>query len=75
MITIQTECPDRKEMVRKLSDFLSAPAVYMRTPTYAFRSGTSRSTAMLPSAVSGTTLFPPCSSFWTTATSVSFLQN
>lgn len=39
MITIQTECPDRKEMVRKLSDFLSAPAVYMRTPTYAFQIG------------------------------------
>lgn len=39
MITIQTECADRKEMVRKLSDFLSTPAVYMRTPTYAFQIG------------------------------------
>ena len=39
MITIQTECADRKEMVRKLSDFLSIPAVYMRTPTYAFQIG------------------------------------
>ena len=39
MITIATQCADRKEMVRKLSAHLGIPAVYMRTPTYAFRIG------------------------------------
>ena len=39
MITIATQCADRKEMVRKLSAHLGIPAVYLRTPTYAFRIG------------------------------------
>ena len=39
MITIATQCTDRKEMVRKLSAHLGIPAVYLRTPTYAFRIG------------------------------------
>ena len=39
MITIATNCADRKEMVRKLSALLGIPAVYLRTPTYAFRIG------------------------------------
>lgn len=39
MITIATLCADRKEMVRKLSAHLGIPAVYLRTPTYAFRIG------------------------------------
>ena len=39
MITIATNCADRKEMVRKLSAHLGIPAVYLRTPTYAFRIG------------------------------------
>ena len=39
MITIATQCDDRKEMVRKLSAHLGIPAVYLRTPTYAFRIG------------------------------------
>ena len=39
MITIATQCDDRKEMVRKISVHLGIPAVYQRTPTYAFRIG------------------------------------
>ena len=39
MITIVTQCSDRKEMVRTLSSRLGIPAVYLRTPTYAFRIG------------------------------------
>jgi len=39
MITIATRCEDRKEMVRKISERLNLPAVYMRTPTYAFQIG------------------------------------
>lgn len=39
MITIATQCDDRKEMVRKLSVHLGILAVYLRTPTYAFRIG------------------------------------
>ena len=39
MITIATQCDDRKEMVRKISVHLGIPAVYLRTPTYAFRIG------------------------------------
>lgn len=39
MIAIATNCADRKEMVRKLSAHLGIPAVYLRTPTYAFRIG------------------------------------
>ena len=39
MITIATQCDDRKAMVRKLSEYLQTPAVYLYTPTYAFRIG------------------------------------
>jgi len=39
MITIATRCQDRKEMVRKISELLGIPAVYLRTPTYAFQIG------------------------------------
>lgn len=39
MMTIATQCEDRREMVRKLSEFLSQPAIYLRAPTYAFRIG------------------------------------
>ena len=38
-MTIATQCEDRREMVRKLSEFLSQPAIYLRAPTYAFRIG------------------------------------
>lgn len=39
MITIATQCDDRKAMVRRLSEYLQTPAVYLYTPTYAFRIG------------------------------------
>ena len=39
MITIATQCDDRKAMVRRLSERLQTPAVYLYTPTYAFRIG------------------------------------
>ena len=39
MITIATQCDDRKAMVRRLSEHLQAPAVYLYTPSYAFRIG------------------------------------
>ena len=39
MMTIATQCEDRRDMVRKLSEFLSQPAIYLRAPTYAFRIG------------------------------------
>ena len=39
MMTIATQCEDRREMVRKLSEFLNQPAIYLRAPTYAFRIG------------------------------------
>ena len=39
MITIATRCDDRKAMVRRLSEYLQTPAVYLRTPTYAFQIG------------------------------------
>jgi len=39
MITIATQCEDRKEMVRKISELLGTPAVYLRASTYAFRIG------------------------------------
>ena len=39
MITIATQCDDRKAMVRRLSEHLQTPAVYLYTPTYAFRIG------------------------------------
>ena len=38
-MTIATQCEDRRDMVRKLSEFLSQPAIYLRAPTYAFRIG------------------------------------
>ena len=39
MITIATQCDDRKAMVRRLSERLQTPAVYLYTSTYAFRIG------------------------------------
>ena len=39
MITIAAQCDDRKAMVRRLSERLQTPAVYLYTPTYAFRIG------------------------------------
>lgn len=39
MITIATQCDDRKALVRRLSEHLQTPAVYLYTPTYAFRIG------------------------------------
>lgn len=39
MITIAAQCDDRKAMVRRLSEHLQTPAVYLYTPTYAFRIG------------------------------------
>ena len=39
MITIAAQCDDRKAMVRRLSERLQAPAVYLYTPTYAFQIG------------------------------------
>ena len=39
MMTINTHPEDRREMVRALSERLQTPAIYMRTPTYAFRIG------------------------------------
>ena len=39
MMTINTHPEDRREMVRALSERLRTPAMYMRTPTYAFRIG------------------------------------
>ena len=38
-MTLQTTPADRKEMVRAISERLSGPAVYLRTPTYAYRIG------------------------------------
>ena len=39
MITIQTQCEDRKEMARKLAVFLGTRAIYLRAPSYAFQIG------------------------------------
>lgn len=39
MITIATQCDDRKAMVRRLSERLQTSVVYLYTPTYAFRIG------------------------------------
>ena len=39
MITIATQCDDRKAMVRRLSERLQTPAVDLYTPTSAFRIG------------------------------------
>ena len=38
-MTIHTNPSDRKEMVHALSEHMQTPAVYMRTPTYAFQIG------------------------------------
>lgn len=38
-MTLSTHPEDRREMVRALSDRLQTPAIYLRTPTYAFRIG------------------------------------
>jgi len=38
-MTIQTQCTDRRELVRRLSSHLQTPAVYMRVPTCAYRIG------------------------------------
>ena len=38
-MTISTHPEDRREMVRVLSERLQTPAVYLRTPTYAFQIG------------------------------------
>ncbi len=38
-MTISTHPEDRREMVRALSERLQTPAVYLRTPTYAFEIG------------------------------------
>ena len=39
MTTIATQAADRKEMVKAISEHLGIPAVYLRTPTYAFQIG------------------------------------
>lgn len=38
-MTLRTHPEDRREMVRALSERLQTPAIYLRTPTYAFRIG------------------------------------
>ena len=38
-MTLSTHPEDRREMVRTLSERLQTPAIYLRTPTYAFRIG------------------------------------
>ena len=38
-MTIITNTTDRKQMVREISEHLGIPAVYLRTPTYAFQIG------------------------------------
>ena len=38
-MTLSTHPEDRREMVRALSERLQTPAVYLRTPTYAFQIG------------------------------------
>ena len=38
-MTLSTHPEDRREMVRALSERLQTPAIYLRTPTYAFRIG------------------------------------
>ena len=39
MTTILAQAADRKEMVKAISEHLGIPAVYLRTPTYAFQIG------------------------------------
>lgn len=38
-MTLNTHPEDRREMVRAISEQLQTPAIYMRTPTYAFQIG------------------------------------
>lgn len=38
-MTLQTNPTDRREMVQAISERLGSPAVYLRTPTYAYRIG------------------------------------
>ena len=38
-MTLNTHPEDRREMVRTISEQLQTPAIYMRTPTYAFQIG------------------------------------
>ena len=38
-MTLQTNPMDRREMVQAIAERLGSPAVYMRTPTYAYRIG------------------------------------
>lgn len=38
-MTITTNTTDRKQMVNEISEHLNIPAVYLRTPTYAFQIG------------------------------------
>ena len=38
-MTLSTHPEDRREMVRALLERLQTPAIYLRTPTYAFRIG------------------------------------
>ena len=38
-MTLQTNPADRREMVQAISERLGSPAVYLRTPTYAYRIG------------------------------------
>ena len=38
-MTLRAHPEDRREMVRVLSERLQTPAIYLRTPTYAFRIG------------------------------------
>ena len=38
-MNIQTQCADRREMVKRISEHLQAPAVYLRVPSCAYRIG------------------------------------
>lgn len=38
-MTIQTQCTDRREMVKRISEHLQMPAVYLRVPSCAYRIG------------------------------------
>ena len=38
-MTLQTNPAERREMVQAISERLGSPAVYLRTPTYAYRIG------------------------------------
>lgn len=38
-MTITTTCDDRRVLVQKISEHLDTPAIYLRTPTYAYQIG------------------------------------